>query len=219
MPAHLVENPTNAQIDAAVALCIRAYNGDVSFKTFVGGDSSLEDIFFRSILRGAALEGHVYIAHDEAAAGSSESEVHSVGVVFPPGVPCWGSEAQRRLGYNEYWESLSPEARDWFAEFQKDVGDRLQVIFGPKLGNEWVVSLIGTDPVHQKKGLGSSIIKAMCDRAGTTTVGLSTQSDLNAVWYEGLGFKRNAEWEVTSPYGTWTNIVMTKQDDDVRESH
>ncbi|TFY52772.1 hypothetical protein EVG20_g10411 [Dentipellis fragilis] len=113
----------------------------------------------------------------------------------------------------KYWDSLSTEARDWITKFQEDMGRRLNDIFGPKLGKEWVICLIATDPVHQKKGLATSITKAMCDRAERTTVGLSTQKEETASWYESLGFKRITEWQVTSPYGDWTNIVMTKEVD------
>ncbi|KAA1476445.1 hypothetical protein DENSPDRAFT_843409 [Dentipellis sp. KUC8613] len=208
MPAHLIETPTDAQIDAAVGVCIRAYAGDDALRTFVGGNSDLEDIFFRSMLRGAALEGAFYIANE----GADSSEVLSVGIAFPPGVACWGSEEQRKLGYNEFWKSLSPETKEWWAEFQKDMGQRLNEIFGPKLNKQWVISLIGTDPVHQNKGLATSIIKAVCDRAGETMVGLSTQTEANAIWYESLGFKRVDERQATSPYGEWPSIILTKED-------
>ncbi|TFY56875.1 hypothetical protein EVG20_g8761 [Dentipellis fragilis] len=214
MPAHLVERPTDDQIDAAVAVCTRAYAGDDALRTFVGGDAHLEDIFFRSMLRGAALEGYFYIA--DLNDGTSKSEVSSVGIVFPPGVSCWGSEAQRKLGYNEFWASLSPEAKVWWGKFQDDMGKRLNSIFGPKLKNQWVVSLIGTDPVHQNNGLGTSIIKAMCDRAGKTTVALSTQTEENEIWYESLGFKRIDERQITSPYGDWPSIILAKEDRNVR---
>ncbi|EIM80941.1 uncharacterized protein STEHIDRAFT_172031 [Stereum hirsutum FP-91666 SS1] len=190
MPAYLVPHPTDAQIDCAVGICIRAYDGDTALKAMIGGDLNLADIFFRSMLRGGALEGSLYIAND----GKDASAISSVSVCFPPGVSCWGSEEQRKLGFYELWDGLSPETKRWWEGFQKDNIQWLRSLLGPNLGTEWVVSLIATNPAEQHQGLATSIMNAVCDQAAREhrMVGLSTQTADNAAWYESLGFTKLA---------------------------
>lgn len=59
----------------------------------LGGDLKLTDIFFRSMLKGGALEGSFYIANDAKA--EDASTVASVCVCFPPSVSCWGRYVAR----------------------------------------------------------------------------------------------------------------------------
>ncbi|KAF9491444.1 hypothetical protein BDN71DRAFT_1310211 [Pleurotus eryngii] len=74
---------------------------------------SLEAPLFRSMVRAAAaaLEGTIYMVTDS----DVPYTILSVGVCFQPDTRLFSSEAQRALGWNEFFE-ISQEARDWWVK-------------------------------------------------------------------------------------------------------
>ncbi|EIM85221.1 uncharacterized protein STEHIDRAFT_111847 [Stereum hirsutum FP-91666 SS1] len=193
----------DAQIDQAVGICIRAYDGDTALKAMLGDDLKLTDIFFRSMLRGGALEGSFYIAND----GKNTSVVSSVSVCFPPGVSWVYLVGEAKSSGN--WDFMSSGMDSLL---KRNIGGRAHK-GKRRLGTEWVVSLIATDPAEQHKGHATSIMNEICDQAAREhrMVGLSTQTLDNAAWYESLGFTKLGERQVAAPTNDFPSILLVKE--------
>jgi hypothetical protein len=91
------EQLLEAQIEAAVALMMRAMDGgklwsytlrdhifeawgiDVSVDSITGGNDALRAPLFRSMIRAAAVEGSFYVAND------GSDEIFTIGIWFGPG--------------------------------------------------------------------------------------------------------------------------------------
>ena len=95
----------------------------------LGGDWSLNTDFCSAVLRATILEGEVHIITIER---GGKREIASWAGLFPPGRSLFGtqvcctfvdslqtnqkplhSEAQRALGYNDFFKKVKPEVKDW----------------------------------------------------------------------------------------------------------
>ena len=96
----------------------------------LGEDLSLSTEYFNALLRAAILEGEVYILTVER---GGKKEIASWATFFPPGCALFEtqvflltfisipkltkslcSEAQRKLGFDEFFKKLKPEIQDWY---------------------------------------------------------------------------------------------------------
>ena len=100
----------------------------------LGEDLSLSTEYFNALLRAAILEGEVYILTVER---GGKKEIASWATFFPPGCALFEtqvflltflsicrfffkltqslcSEAQRKLGFDEFFKKLKPEVQDWY---------------------------------------------------------------------------------------------------------
>jgi hypothetical protein len=95
----------------------------------IGEDWNLNIEYCNALLRAAILEGEVYILIIDK---GEKREIASWTVWFPPGRTLFGtqvfstfvnsfsrltkflgSEAQRALGFNDFFQKMKPEGRDW----------------------------------------------------------------------------------------------------------
>jgi ribosomal protein S18 acetylase RimI-like enzyme len=60
----------------------------------------------------------------------------------------------------------------------------------------WFLSLLGTEPALQGRGLGGALLEHGLARAGGVPVHLDTDSERNVAWYERFGFEVTAEVRV-----------------------
>ncbi|PAV21724.1 hypothetical protein PNOK_0168100 [Pyrrhoderma noxium] len=192
-----LQHPTESQIDEAVKLCLRAYGEDPALIAMTGNQSDLRDTVFRSMIRAAVLEGSFYIASD------GSDSIFSIAVWFGPGKALYKSEEQRKLGFNEFFEALSPETRHWWTEvYTKQLDKYLDDIIGKeKLLNSWYANNIATDPVHQGKGYGTALLKTIFEEArkDQSIVALGTQNEQNT--------------EIPAPTGNFPAMFFTWGED------
>ncbi|RXW13352.1 hypothetical protein EST38_g12502 [Candolleomyces aberdarensis] len=95
----------------------RAQEGQISVDMMTDSKRSIRDMWNRSGIRAAALEGKIWVVYDP---DNDENEIISAVIAFGPGSTPMGSEAQRELGYYDYKNALSTETKNW----QKDVRNR-----------------------------------------------------------------------------------------------
>ncbi|KAI0067422.1 hypothetical protein BV25DRAFT_1819748 [Artomyces pyxidatus] len=200
--------PTDAQLDAIVDLCVRAYDGDIMTKIFTGDDSTLSDPLWRSMIRAGIHSGVLYVASDGA------DEIHSFGVWFGPGQTLYATPEQRALGFTDFLQQLSAEHRDWFLnDFSRKVRDfKLRALGENTERDSWYGNLIATDPNYQGRGLASAIIETICKRAAENrdVVALGTQTERNAVFYRNLGFIEHGRMDEVTKWGVFTGNIFTR---------
>ncbi|KAJ6629286.1 hypothetical protein B0H10DRAFT_1359576 [Mycena sp. CBHHK59/15] len=78
----------------------------------VGDDDSLKDPVFRAMIRAGELDGEVYLATE-----IGSMKVVGVAVWFPPGKSLFATEEQRALGFDEFFEKLSPEIKKFLERY------------------------------------------------------------------------------------------------------
>ncbi|TFY64693.1 hypothetical protein EVG20_g5859 [Dentipellis fragilis] len=137
----------DAQIEHAVALLVRAFEGvdrfndfilDTSLESMTGGNPSFQAPLFRSMVRAGALEGSFYIAapHDEP-----EDAFATIGIWFGPAagmifdiIYCGGSEAQRAEGWDDLFKAFPDETRKWWTDVFHPRHDQiLDDLLGPEV--------------------------------------------------------------------------------------
>jgi len=196
---------TDDQIEEAVALLMRAFEGDISVDSMTGGNDELRAPLFRSMVRAGALEGSFYIAND------GSEKIFSIGIWFGPGKMMFGTEAQRKEGWDDLFTAFSPETQKWWMTvFHEKHDQSLNRLLGDKYLNSWFSNIIATDPEHQRKGYATAITKVVFERAASENkpVALATHTEHNKAWYERMGFKTLGQVEIPSETGHWPDFFL-----------
>ncbi|KAJ7116334.1 hypothetical protein C8R44DRAFT_792212 [Mycena epipterygia] len=178
---------TDVELEEAVALCTRAYAGELASDSMVGGDEKLKDPIFRAMIRAGETDGQVWLTTD-----SSSNKVVAVAVCFPPGKSLFDSEEQRALGFDDFMKQLSPETRAfWDNVYVPEVTRFLAEIMGPTGTRDCqYLDLLATDPSFQNKGIATMLLKSMENQIlGTDTVqALCAMNEGNARFYQAFGY-------------------------------
>lgn len=100
---------------------------DISIKALVGGNWDIQADYWRSLIRAGLLEGRVYVV-------KNEQKIVSVGVWYEAGNDVFQTfevsvlkvltrswyvryrDAQRALGFNDFFAKLTPETQEWWNE-------------------------------------------------------------------------------------------------------
>ncbi|KIP09660.1 hypothetical protein PHLGIDRAFT_307417 [Phlebiopsis gigantea 11061_1 CR5-6] len=182
---HLVGHPTDEQIEAATAVCVRAFQDETAVRAMSGGDAALAHLLFASMLRTAREGGTLHLV-------TRDGEVLAVGLWFGPGRKMFATEEQRRLGFDVFMARLSPAMQGWWKnEYGKDVALMKSDILGTDGDlNSWYAQVIATDPIHQGKGYGGMLIQEArrLAREDSSSLALATTNRDSASWYEHQGF-------------------------------
>ncbi|KII95585.1 hypothetical protein PLICRDRAFT_34496 [Plicaturopsis crispa FD-325 SS-3] len=201
----LVKSPAAAEIDTAVDLCLRAFDKtDVSTRTVVGNDDNLFDPFFRCAIKAGALVGELYLATD------ATGKAVGMALWVPPGEDLFSTEDQRQLGFYDFFNGLSVEARLWWkdtylVEFPKLTDKAL----GPKGKlNSWYLQLIAVDPGFQRRGIATSLISAVRQKADGSVVSVTATTEVNVGVYHGIGFTTRASMIMDGPLGGFPVTVL-----------
>ncbi|KAI0313764.1 hypothetical protein OF83DRAFT_502895 [Amylostereum chailletii] len=201
-----VEHPTDTQIDEAVELLLRAFEGDVTIPAMTGGDTRLQQSLFRSLVRGGALSDAFYVVTDDS------NEIFTIGVWARPGQKLFSSETERKSsGWDAFFASLSPETQKWWTETLPETHEKMmRSALGDSYNDRWQANILATHPKHQKKGYATAMIQAMCKRAKDDgkVIGLATHNAKNAAFYERLGFRILANTEIPAPVASWTEYAL-----------
>lgn len=104
---------TESQIKDIADFFSDAFHGDVSMKAFVGGDWGLLPELETAMLRASLLEGVVYVV---TVGKGSDEKIVSAGYWFGDGSAMFGSEKQRALGYDAWFEKISDETKIWMSK-------------------------------------------------------------------------------------------------------
>ncbi|KAF8171461.1 hypothetical protein BJ912DRAFT_995563 [Pholiota molesta] len=210
----VLEHPTDLQINAAVGVLLRAMHGDPAVDSMTGGNETLREPFFRAMTRATAVGGSIYVVSD---ADGSDSDILSVGMWFGPGQKALTTESQMKEGWMDFYSALTPQAREWWeVVYQSNHEDKVDALLGLKYVDGWFANLIATDPIHQRKGYGSTMVTAVCQRAAKEgkIAALATQNEKNAKWYTSLGFKVLDQVEMSAPTGAWPDYFLVWEGED-----
>ncbi|KAF9553337.1 hypothetical protein CPC08DRAFT_673352 [Agrocybe pediades] len=217
---HVIQNPTDAQIEEAVGVAMRAFAGDVSVDSMTGGNDTLQPALYRSMIKAGASEGGFWVVQngDDDGSGNEDEEaesramkIRSFGIWFGPGKKLFETEEQRSLGWNDYFAGLSVETREWWmTTFHTKHEENLERLLGSAYQDDWFANLIATDPAHQRKGYASAMIRQVFREAEKQgkTVALATQTEINATFYQNLGFTLLGKEDIPAPTGTWPDYFL-----------
>lgn len=203
-------DPTESQIQETIDIFTDVFYGSTgNIKASLGGDWSLLREFMAASVRASLLAGYVNVV---TIGNGLNEEIVSVGCWLGNGVQLFGSEEQRALGYNAWFEKLSDETKHWFT---KDYPEQAAKLTGSHFTKEewakcWWCYLLATHAKHQGKGYATAIIQAMFKKAKAegTLIGLSTSPEVNVKKYLSMGMKRRGKGGlIHSPTGDFWRCV------------
>ncbi|KAF8168739.1 hypothetical protein BJ912DRAFT_1001170 [Pholiota molesta] len=203
----ILRSPTEAQIEEMVDITVAAFEQEIYIRAITGGIPELQADLFRLSLRAAALEGHIFVCQMPGS-----GKILSLGACFGPGVDYLGSEAQRALGYEEFFEKLPDETKKWYDEEHRPLSKKFvdDTIGQEKLTNSWFVALMATLESERQKGYGSAILNEISRKAADdkAIAALNATSNSTVAFYKNLGFHVLGSADRLSPFGAWTNNMM-----------
>jgi len=176
----------------------------------VGGNWSLHPLLLRAMLRAAALEDAVYIVMNE-----DTSEIVTVALWFPPGKQLFATEQQRALGFNDFMNKISPEAKKWWTTSYATLVNefRREIFTEEEATRRWWCSLFTTDPSYQRRGFGTAIIDFIYNKAAAKGgfLGLMTDREVNVPKYFAMGFHERGRTVGEAPTGDFPVICLTRE--------
>lgn len=176
------------RLDEATELCVRAFV-DYPFLAalFPGSDDArapLARIFYGRTLEDCLAHGHVDAAVEDGA-------VRAVAAWLPPGA--YPMSLRRTLRYTPM---VGAVLRRWPTRVPKGVQalSRLER-HHPAEPAHWYLAVIAADRTHQRRGLGTRVIRPGLDLAEERgeDAFLETAKAENAAWYARLGFSVEVE--------------------------
>ncbi|TFY74384.1 hypothetical protein EWM64_g9628 [Hericium alpestre] len=204
----LLKKPTATQIDEAVSLCLRAYEGDEGLECLVCGDMSLADPLFRAMVRATALEGEFYVAVNDS------EKILGLGLWFGPGKDLFSTEQQRKLGFNDFFGRLSPEGQTWWTQtYPAKMGEFLSHHLGPQgKSNSYYLNCLATDPAFQRKGVAAQIVETVFQKAiaDENRLALIATNAKTVLIYESMGFQNKGHVSVDAPTSSVTCTLLTR---------
>ncbi|TFK51053.1 hypothetical protein OE88DRAFT_1630635 [Heliocybe sulcata] len=173
---------------------------DIAHKALIGGNWSLSPLYIRANLRATALEGEIYVVKDPVT-----SRIVSFGLWFAPGKALFGSDEQKALGFNDFFNKLSTETQHWWTHTYPDTVRPFMARIWTKeeLGKRLYCFNLCTDPEHQNRGYATAIVDFAFEKAKRNgqILGLSTSSDLNVRKYLSMGFRERGQTSLDAPTG------------------
>jgi len=181
------------ELDALVHMCARAFSKDDGVLACLGGNWSLATDFFSAMTRATLLEGQIYAVKDH-------DRIVSVGFWFEPGTFLWTTEEQRAVGFNDFFNKLSPEAQNWWTDtYPEAVRLHGEVLFTEEeRTRRWWCSNLATDPGYEGRGYATAIVNAVYDKAVKTRtfIALATGTDTNVQKYLSMGFRQRGGFHI-----------------------
>ncbi|KAJ7893286.1 hypothetical protein B0H13DRAFT_2665524 [Mycena leptocephala] len=183
-----VQEPTDAQFDQVVEITLKAFATDVVVQSMSGGNPALAREATHAIYRAGLLEGCVLLAVDS----SVSTDVLGVALAFGPGNGLYMTEAQRALGFDAVTAKYTEEMKHWSADFvQNSRKLKDDTVGSDRILQSWYAAKIATDPARQGHGVGTMLVKALCEKAEVDGVPLflNAMTESNVTWYKKLGFE------------------------------
>ncbi|KAI3600709.1 hypothetical protein WG66_014170 [Moniliophthora roreri] len=179
---HQVLNLTELELEHATSIHVRAYAmKDPAIKMMLGGNWSLAADLGRAMIRAVLLAGEVYAVKNE------ENEIVSFGLWTRPGATTFSTEEQKALGFNAFFEKLSPAAKHWWMHTE--------------VSKRWWCSNLVTDPDYQGRGYATAIVQHGLKKAMEADgfIGLIATSPVNLRRYLAMGLRKRGDFLVPSP--------------------
>ncbi|KAF9522773.1 hypothetical protein CPB83DRAFT_88420 [Crepidotus variabilis] len=151
---HRIYTPSVQEIEKLVNIAVGAYRGLTAERVMLGGNEALGYLQFRSMIRASLLDGEVYVLENDA------KDLVAFSIWFPPGKVLYGTPDQRSLGFEEFMEQLDDETREWYDKTYNPAINKWAPTWIPKPYPDcWWLAALATDPVHQRKGYGTLLLK------------------------------------------------------------
>ncbi|KAG1742450.1 hypothetical protein EDB19DRAFT_1701110 [Suillus lakei] len=169
-----------------------------------GGNKSLQGPLFRAMIRACLLVGEVYIA-----TVIDTSAIAGITLWFPPGKALWDSDAQKVLGFNQFFESLSPETKDWWTgTYGHALEPFLETALAPHtVKSSWYLNCICVDPKHQRQGIATNLIRMVEQKVATSSIlALCTDTDDNVAVYKALQFQYKGKTQLSTPEHEYMDV-------------
>ncbi|KAF8806973.1 hypothetical protein BYT27DRAFT_7190678 [Phlegmacium glaucopus] len=210
-----LETLSDEHIKEIADLCAKAYTGSLAYTTLIGGDWNLNLEYCNAFLRATVLEGELYIL---SISKGGKREIASFAALFPPGRAIFATEAQRALGFNNFFKKVKPEVQDWMTTVYPESVEKLKnkVLTQEERKLNWWCNNLATRPDLQGQGYGTALMNIAYQKAKKTKelgtfLGLMTITDENVSKYISMGFKDLGEIDVPVPGGNLSVHVMTRR--------
>ncbi|KAK7452704.1 hypothetical protein VKT23_012106 [Stygiomarasmius scandens] len=204
-----VTSLTDEEIEHLARMMKEAYTGDPAGLALVGGDWSLAEECWASMTRAVLLEGHLYVVKNE------DGKIVSAGHWFPPGKGLYKTDAQRALGFNNFFKKLAPEFQEWYTKTYPETVARETPKFWTEeeLKNRWWCNSFATDPGYQNKGYATAILKTVFQKVveGENIMGFGTATEVNVKKYEAMGMRCRGYYILPAPTGDLTSYVLSRE--------
>jgi ribosomal protein S18 acetylase RimI-like enzyme len=152
--------------------------------------------FFRAAIRYGRLTGEVQVSARQDGAV----------ILLPPDRPRLSSPRLMRVGLLQMPFRAGLGGFSRFLTMRRTLEERHDVDVGPR---HWYVWLLGVDPPRQRQGVGSALLRPVCERADREHVPcyLDTTRERNLAFYRRHGFEVVYEGEVprSGPH-LWTLV-------------
>ncbi|EJD48813.1 hypothetical protein AURDEDRAFT_162273 [Auricularia subglabra TFB-10046 SS5] len=160
----LINNPSDADIERMVDALDAAFGFNYFGHSLPGVDSVRSRGMLKSHITAALVDpgGEVYVAETE----SETPEVVGVATWHGPGSAFLSTAEQRALGWDQMIANVNKEQQEWwnyFLPFYDEYTTRA-LGEGTKLASNHLQAL-GIHPSHQRRGIGSALVKAGEDKA------------------------------------------------------
>lgn len=186
-----VVRATVADLDAVARTLGRAFEDD-PVMAWLFPDSSTRLAAVTRFL-GIAVE-QVHLPHGEViTAGGIAS------------VACWDPPGRWKVPLSTTLRGLRPMASLLGARLPRSLGAFMMIDSHHPRWPHWYLGILGTDPEHQGRGLGSAVIREVlqrCDRDGLGAY-LESSKPENVPYYERFGFRVTEEVRLPSGPPLW----------------
>jgi ribosomal protein S18 acetylase RimI-like enzyme len=196
---------TNQQVPAAAATLARAFHDD-PLMVYAIPDAAerariLPEVYWRMV-RFGMLAGEVL-----ATGGAPDG----VALWLPPNAK-WTRENMQAAGMLEMPELIGADA---YQRYREVVGREWQARERDMVGPCWYLFILGVEPRQQRRGLGSSLMRPVLDRADKANVAsyLETENERNVPFYKKQGFDTIVNGEEAGSTGVsfWTFRRLPKR--------
>ncbi|VDC06982.1 unnamed protein product [Peniophora sp. CBMAI 1063] len=181
---------------------------DDSMLALLGGDIALKDEFLTAMVRATLLEGAIYIVE-------VDSELVSASLWFRKPVGLFKSEAQRALGYDEWFKKLPEDLQSWWTvDYSTQMRDYSKTIIDQEEWDKiWYCNLMVTDVDQQNQGHATFMMDQMTARVREAgeMLGLSAGSEINVSKYESMGFRERGRIALRSLVNEIPCVWLTKE--------
>jgi GNAT superfamily N-acetyltransferase len=198
-------DPSDADLAKAVEVLNAAYATSEPALYAAAGPDHFADILpalNAANLKAAALAGEIYVAEDH------QGKFVGVGIGFGPGREIFDSEDQTTQALHILVSRLPPDVHAWNQTMTPQIDQFKTAAFGNASKTQWCVQRLGVLPEYQRRGIGSRLVKHICNKSSGYSVTSQATDDRCIKLYTSLGFKIRAFVPIDAPHGSFTLTAL-----------